>query len=215
MKSGPLMLCGALAGPIFVVLFSVIGALRADYDWQRHPVSSLALEGWGWTQVGNFLVTGVLLVLFAIGLWHAMREPAERKGTRLGPLLVGLMGIGLIGAGIFPTDPLGGYPPGTPERIVYTPAGVFHDAFSMLFFVGLPLACFTFAVWFARRGKWVWTGYSVITAVAFLATFVLAGLGFEQQPGFAASAGLMQRLCVVIGFAWVSLLALYLRGRLV
>ena len=30
------------------------------------------------------------------------------------PTLVGLAGIGLIGAGIFVTDPLNGYPPGTP-----------------------------------------------------------------------------------------------------
>jgi hypothetical protein len=41
----------------------------------------------------------------------------------------------------------------------------------------------------------------------------MAGMGFEQYPGFAASGGIMQRLCLVIGFTWVSLLALELRRR--
>jgi hypothetical protein len=30
MKSGPLLLCGVLAGPVFVTLFAIIGAFRAD-----------------------------------------------------------------------------------------------------------------------------------------------------------------------------------------
>ncbi len=213
MKSGPLLLCGVLAGPLFVVLFSIIGAFRADYDWQRHPVSSLALTEWGWTQVANFFVTGVLLVLFSIGLWRTVRKPAEGKGTYLGPVLFGLMGLGLIGAGLFATDPLAGYPPGTPMRIEYTPVGILHDLFSMLFFLGLPPACIAFAVWFARRNNWGWVACSLTTVPAFLGTFVMAGMGFEQHPGFAAIGGIMQRLCLVIGFTWVNLLALELRRR--
>lgn len=209
-----LLLCGALAGPVFVVLFTLIGAIRPDYDWQRHPVSSLALTGWGWLQTVNFLVTGALLLAFAIGLWRTVRRPAKGKGTVLGPLLVGVMGIGLIGAGLFATDPLSGYPPGAPDRIQYTTIGVLHDVFSMFFFGGLALACLAFAAWFARRRAWGWATYCIVTVPAFFAAFVAAGLGFEQVPSFVEVAGAMQRLCLAIGFLWVTLLALHVRGRL-
>ena len=38
-----LLVCGVIAGPLFVVAFLVEGATRAHYDPLRHPVSSLAL----------------------------------------------------------------------------------------------------------------------------------------------------------------------------
>ena len=37
------LLCGAIAGPLFAGAFTAIGATRAGYDWERLPVSSLAM----------------------------------------------------------------------------------------------------------------------------------------------------------------------------
>jgi hypothetical protein len=48
-KTKTLLACGVIAGPLFVLVFVVEGATRADYDPLRHPVSSLALGYWGWT----------------------------------------------------------------------------------------------------------------------------------------------------------------------
>ncbi|MGC9962704.1 MAG: hypothetical protein ABSE47_12510, partial [Acidimicrobiales bacterium] len=39
------VMCGVIAGPLFVSVFTAIGARRPGYDWQRDPVSSLAVEG--------------------------------------------------------------------------------------------------------------------------------------------------------------------------
>ena len=75
----------------------------------RHPVSSLSIGELGWTQIVNFVISGCLILAFAIGLWLMLRP-----SSFWGPLLIGLMGIGLIGSGIFVTDPLNGYPPDTP-----------------------------------------------------------------------------------------------------
>ena len=47
------ILCGALAGPLFVTAFAAIGAARRGYDWRRHPVSSLAIGREGWQQRAN------------------------------------------------------------------------------------------------------------------------------------------------------------------
>jgi Protein of unknown function (DUF998) len=38
-----LFVCGVVAGPLFVLVFLIEGAMTPDYDPLRHPVSSLAL----------------------------------------------------------------------------------------------------------------------------------------------------------------------------
>ena len=115
MKTKTLLACGVIGGPLFVATFLVEGATRAGYDPLRHPVSSLALGDSGWTQTANFIVTGLLTLAFAAGLRLALRPP---EGSTWGPLLIGVWAVGLLGAGIFVTDPVSGYPPGRPDRAV-------------------------------------------------------------------------------------------------
>jgi hypothetical protein len=43
--------------------------------------------------------------------------------------------------------------------------------------------------------------------------FILAGMGFSQVPGYSDLAGLFQRLSIVSGFGWLTLLALYFRNE--
>ncbi len=71
-KTKALLACGAIAGPLFVLVFLVEGATRAGYDPLRHPVSSLALGDHGWTQIANFVVAGLLTLAFAAGLRLAL-----------------------------------------------------------------------------------------------------------------------------------------------
>ena len=52
--------CGIVAGPLFVIGFTAIGARRPRYDWQRHAVSSLAAGDRGWYQRADFVLAGVL-----------------------------------------------------------------------------------------------------------------------------------------------------------
>jgi hypothetical protein len=139
-RTRALLACGAIAGPLFTVAWILEGATRANYHPLRHPVSSLELGDLGWTQQANFIVAGGLTLAFAVGLWRALRPLG---GSTWGPLLVGAHGIGLLGAGIFVTDPVSGYPPGTPDHLVSYGSvhAALHDLFSVGTFVGLPIAC--------------------------------------------------------------------------
>ncbi|MGW0230606.1 DUF998 domain-containing protein [Actinopolymorpha singaporensis] len=203
-----LLTCG-VAGPIvFVVAFLVEGATRAGYSALRHPVSSLALGEYGWTQRANFLVTGCLLLAFAVGSRPALRQ-AYGAG-RWGPGLLGAVAVGLLGAGIFATDPVGDYPPGTAVPAPQTTTGTLHDTFSALVFLGLPVACCVVGYRFARTGHRGEAVYSVATAVLFLALFFLASAGFSQQTALAPVGGLFQRLTLVVGMGWIGWLALHL-----
>lgn len=203
-----LLICGAIAGPLFVITFLIEGATRADYNALRHPVSSLALGDFGWMQVANFIVAGLLMVVFSLGLWLALRP---RRASIWGPLLVAVWGIGLLGAGIFLTDPVSGYPPGTPDLLLNPTAhGALHDQFSLIGFLALTVACFVFSYRFARQGERGWALYSAVTGILFPVGIVLASAGFSQDQGLVTFGGLLQRVTVTIGWTWLTLLAIHL-----
>ena len=203
-----LLVCGAIAGPLFTVAWLVEGATRAEYNPLRHPISSLALGDGGWMQACTFLITGLLMLAYAFGLRRVLQA---REGATWGSLLIGAVGIGLFGAGLFATDPLNGYPPGTPDMpLSYSVQGNLHVLFSAPVFLGLPAACFVFARIFTRWGEHKWAIYSVVTGIAFLLMFVLASAGFAQVEGLVNHAGLFQRITLTIGWAWLTLLAVYM-----
>jgi hypothetical protein len=207
-KTKTLLACGIIGGPLFVLAFLVEGATRANYDPLRHPVSSLALSDSGWTQTANFIITGLLTLAFAAGLRHTLRPG---KGSVWGPLLVGVWAVGLLGAGVFVTDPVSGYPPGTPDRLSRNSwHGALHDLFSLLGFVALAAACFVFGHWLAERGKRGWALYSAVSGLVFAVAFVLSSAGFAQVAGLVDLAGLLQRVAVAVGFCWLTLLAVQL-----
>lgn len=199
-----LLLGGAVAAPLFVVFFSILGATRADYDALRHPVSSLALGPGGVWQRVNFWLTGALYLAGTRGLWRS--RISTGPGTRAGPILLSTIGIGLIGAGIFAADPLSGYPPGTPPLGPTTLVGELHQILSTPVFLCLPAAAFVYARAFRGSGRHGWSLLSLVAGLAQLATFVLAALGFDQHAGWTEWAGLFQRVSLTIGLGWFSVL---------
>ena len=202
------LVSGAIAGPLFTVVWIIESATRAYYNPLRHPVSSLALGDFGWTQIANFIVAGFLSLAFAIGLWFALRP---QRGATWGPLLVAIWGIGLLGAGIFITDPVSGYPPGTPDLLMNsTSHGALHDQFSLVGFLALTVACFVFSYRFASKGERGWALYSAIIGLLFPVGIVLASVSFSQNESLVAFGGLIQRVTVTLGWTWLSLLAIHL-----
>ena len=195
---------------MFVITFLIEGVTRADYNPLRHPVSSLALGDFGWIQVANFVIKGLLLLAFAHGLRRTLRPAFWR------PVLVGLVGISLIGAGVFLTDPINGYPPGTPLVLTeYSDHGRIHDLFGILTFLGLPITCLVFCIGFVRAKKYGWAVYSAISAIMMFVFFVMTGMGLSQMPGYSDFAGVFQRLSILSGLGWITLLAIHLREAVV
>jgi Protein of unknown function (DUF998) len=202
-----LVWCGVVAGPLFLLTALVEGATRAVYHPLRHPVSSLALGPHGWMQVANFLITGALYLSYAVGL---LRAPRTVVGTRIGTILIGAAAVGLLGAAAFVTDPVSGYPPGTPSAPGdYTPSGALHDLLSTPTFFGLPAAGFVFGNWFRNSGNRGWALYSIGSAVMMLVFFGLASAAFNQVPVLVSFGGLLQRAAVTTGFAWLTGLAIH------
>jgi hypothetical membrane protein len=203
-----LLTCGAVAGPLFVAVLLLEGALRPHYSALRHPGSSLALGDLGWIQDVNFVVAGLLTLAYAVGLRRTLRPG---RAAAWGPILVGWWAVGLLGAGLFVTDPVSGYPPGTPDLVAHpTVHGALHDLFSVPAFLALFAAFFVLRRRFVREGRRGWATYSAVSGALFIVAFILSGLAFQQVAGLADYGGLAQRVAAVIGWTWLTLLARHL-----
>lgn len=206
---------GVIGPPLFVAVVLVESVVHPPgYDPLRHTVSAFVLGPFGWVQRVSFLVTGGLLLAFAFGLRPALRRYG---GGRWAPVLIGLFAVGMIGSGLFAADQIASgvtaaapYPPGTlvgPDRTLH---GVLHDLFGIPVFLGLPVACCVIAYRLAAAGRRGWAAYSVGTAVAFLVGFVLTSMALAQPPLIPPVGGLLQRLTIIIGWTWLTALALHM-----
>lgn len=200
-----LLRCGAAAGPLFVSVFLIEGAKRPDYNPLRHPVSSLSLGPRGWVQAANFAVTGMLYLAGAAGL---ARSPDRGTCGRIAAAAIGATGLGLLGSAAFRTDPVNGYPPGTPDTPAETTAtGAMHTVAAVPIFLGIPAAALACAWRFYRSGRPGWAAYSAATGAFMLTTMGLFSAGLSQAPRLVNHAGLFQRAAIVTGFSWLTALS--------
>ena len=193
-----MLTCGVVGAVLFVVTFLIDGATRPGYRPLYHPVSALALGSRGWVQTSNFVVTGVLMIAAAAGTREAL-------DVTIGPSLLALFGVGLVVSGVFTMDPMRGYPPGTAPG---TPAILsrrhkVHDAFGFVVFSSLGAAEIAFGL--ALEGGW--RIYSFATAALLVVLMIVFGVAWERDR---PRMGLLQRLMVLVGWTWVTLLFLSL-----
>lgn len=164
----PLLIGGALSGPTFVVVIAAQALTREGFDPKAHPLSLLALGSAGWIQTVDFIVAGILAVAGAVGLRRAIRPgPAATWG----PILIGAHGAGLVWAGVFPTDPAFGFPPGS-ESTTTTWHGALHAIAPSVSLLALIAACLVFARRYRRDRPWL--AYCLATAVAAVAAMIAA-----------------------------------------
>ena len=191
---------GVIAGPIYLVTYLVQGFVRDGFDFTVHAASLLTAGPYGWIQVANFIVTGAMVVVAAIGLYRAM--PSGR-GRTWGPLLLGVHGVGMVMGGMFRADPAFGFPVGTPDgpgEVSWH--GLVHFAAGGVGFLCFIAACFVFARRFSGLRERGWSVFSMVTGVVFLAGFVGIASG---------SAGPVTTLpfvaAVVLSFVWLGTLS--------
>jgi hypothetical protein len=193
------------AGPVFVAVFLLEGAVRDGYRPLRHPVSSLALGSRGWIQAANFAVAGTLVLAGAAGLARA-GDPVA--GDRAAPALIGAAGAGLISSAVFTTDPVSGYPPGTPDALPRpSRAGTAHNLAAVPVFLGLPAAALACGWRSWRAGRHGFALYSAGTAATMLTATAVAAAGFGQSSRLARLGGLFQRTSIIAGFGWLTALS--------
>lgn len=194
------LLSGVLSGILFIGVSLILAFTVSGFDITRQPISVLLLGNVGWIQMINFEVSGLLAMLFAIGMWRLHLG----KGGTWGPILVGVYGLGILIAGLFRPDPEFGFPPGAPlgEPTSMTMHGSVHG----FAFFGLVLAIIVVSSIFARRFAALkekgWKAYCIATAIG-APLFLILGIVLS-----AGGKGALALLAVgVLTSAWISILA--------
>ena len=198
-----LLICGLIAGPFYIVVGLIQALTRPGFDIMRHDLSLLANGDLGWIQITNLVLSGLLVIAGAVGMRKALQGG---RGRTWGPILLGIYGLGLIGAGFFTADPAFGFPPGTPAA-AHTMSwhGLLHFICGGVGFLALIAACFVFARRFASQRQRGWATYSLATGVIFFAAFAGIAMGSGQSwsvIGFWIG--------VVLAWAWISAMAVKL-----
>ncbi|WP_062433182.1 DUF998 domain-containing protein [Herbidospora daliensis] len=186
-----LLLCAAVAGPLWTAVSLAQAATREGFDLTRHPLSLLSTGSLGWLQITDFVICGILLLLGATGL----RRVEIGAWT---PRLVTAAGAGMVAAGVFTMDPADGFPAGTPAGPGELGlAAVGHMAAGSLTFFSLIAACHVLGRRFSRAGA---RGRAVASRVA--GTALLVGDLWAMGGGPAGSLTLA--VGAITALLWVS-----------
>jgi hypothetical membrane protein len=193
-----LLIVGVAAAVVFVAVLLIEGALRPGYDPTYHTGSQLSLGDRGWIQIANFLLMGVAMFAFAVGVNRTLNTP-------LGAVLLAIFGLGAIASGVFVTDPMRGYPPGasTGTAAEVTWHHKLHDPVAPPMFLAIFGACLTLA----GRLDGPWRLYTVLTAIVGLCLTIGTALAYQRD---AANTGLIQRALIFVYWSWIVLLGIHL-----
>jgi len=92
-----LLACGAVAGPMYVMVTMAQALTRDGFDLRQHRFSWLTTGDLGWIHQSNMVLVGVLTVVLAVGVRQMMRTG---RGAVWGPRLLGLFGVAYIIGGM-------------------------------------------------------------------------------------------------------------------
>jgi uncharacterized membrane protein len=197
-RSLALHLCiwaGVIGPVLFVFVFSFDGFLKPDYLSQ--PISYLEVGSYGWIQSANFIVLGLLLILFALGFFQRMNPLIKQLPLLISTVLLLLVGLAFANDGVFI--------PAAPSESQNAVHSVLHAIGFEVIFSLLPIACLIIG-WQLRKTA-VWRGYSwysIITGIITVipALFVLFSSFAPSGTQSSSFVGLINRIFVVEALAW-------------
>ena len=199
--------CGSVAGFLFIVVSFAQAFIRSGYEFSEHPLSLLSLGDFGWVQILNFVVVGVLFVACAIGMRDAL---GRENGGMWIPRLLGVFAACVVAGGILLTDPAFGFPAGVPAGHAKEMSwhGIGHAIAFPLGFVALVASFFVFARRYRRVRERGWAAACVAIGVVVLVLSMWPNMADGPEGRFAPLWAAM-----VLAFGWVSIIAIRLQRK--
>ena len=196
------ILAGLVAPIFYIVLVSVLGLVEPNFSHKTDMMSILGgVKGIrGLVFNVGVVITGLLLIVFAYGLHQNINKGV---GSKIGPILIVLAGLGLFGSAIFSCN-------ANCLNVIETRTtiGILHMISA--FVAGSCLAISPFFIFFRMKKDPLWKKYRSFT----LAIGVLSNL-----PGIVLWVsiftvripeweGVIQRLGLLFPFIWIFTLSL-------
>jgi hypothetical protein len=182
----------------FVVVIVVLHFLRPDVNPVNRPTSEYAVGPYGFLMTTAFFSMSVASLSLVIGLYKGMSLPAQ---SRIGLILLGIWGVGVLVAMSFPINPKG-------TEITIT--GIIHRINGPLTFLSLTVGTILVSGSFRRDENWRPLYRSALTlSLVMLVTFITTVLSVATKSGFE---GLCQRVVLIVFATWFILTTMHLRS---
>lgn len=165
----------------------VASLLRPEYSQTQNFVSDLGVGPYAIIQNLNFIIFGLLSIGLALGLRTGLPDP-QPKSTTTGVFMVGLFGLLVMLAGVFPED----YLSQVPHNLV--------SAFAFLSIIAAQLL-----VWKGLKGadSSVWSRYRTYCLMSgILSILLLVALRVAVSTDSDFQGG-VQRLFLAVPWIWI------------
>src|SRR5215218_2290299 len=193
---------------MFLALLAIVGIadkllniaalhfLRPDVNPVLEPMSNFAVGPYGFLLTAADIGGSLAALALTLGLYVSIAPPGR---SYVGLFLLGLYGVSVLLAGIFPID-VGG------ETTTF---GTIHNIVGNISFFGFPIAVILLSLGMGKDERWrSFRRPALALSMVVVLTVILTMVGFNLGVGF----GLTQRLANVTALAWMLLVALHLRS---
>jgi len=187
---------GVIGPALFTLSFTVNGLLRPGYDPARRYISELSIGPQGWIQMVSFMLLGISILLFALGLRACF--PTGRA-SRAGPVLFMIIAVCYFLSGPFVTDPMAMF---DNQQTLH---GTVHGILGAIVFSLSAAACFV--LWRRFRADERWkplSAFSLAAGLVMVSLIVLMKIGQLQTGALHDWAGVVQRCCLITSYAWIA-----------
>jgi hypothetical protein len=181
---------------VYLLNLAALHFLRPDVNPMLEPMSNYAVGPYGFLLTAADIGGGLAALALTVGLYLSIAPPGR---SYVGLFLLGLYGVSVLLAGIFPID-VGG------ETTTF---GIIHNIVGNISFFGFPIGVILLSLGMGKDERWrSFRRTALAVSVLVVLTVILTMVGFNIGIGF----GLTQRLANVTALAWMLLVALHLRS---
>lgn len=196
---------GLIAPLFFIPLIILLGEFEEGYNHISDTIS--ALGGVNGPRKAIFQIgaiwTGVLIIIFGVGLHRSI---TGGKGSKTGPILVILSGIGLIGTASFLHHNIG-----NPELVNKNDISrILHLAFASISVAGSGISPFFLAIRFRKDPIFVnYSVFTLITGILANIPSIVLSLLLITSSGLVFK-GILEKLAVLFPLLWLLIISIRL-----
>jgi hypothetical membrane protein len=179
-------ICGILAPIIFWFMVIIESLLRPGYSQLFNFVSDLGVGPLAIIQNINFVVFGILSLIFSLGFIKCLPNPKSRS-IKAGSWFMILFSIGVLLAGIFPEN----FMSQNPHNLVSSTAFIAIIAAQLLIWKGLT-----------NDSDKIWGKYRTYTLISGILSLILVIL-LKVSISYGIYPGLFQRAFLLVPWIWI------------
>ena len=180
----------------FLLNLTALHFLRPDVNPVLEPISNYAVGPYGFLHTAADIGGGLAALALTFGLYLGIAPPGR---SYVGLVLLGLNGISVLLAGIFPID----------VGAETTTVGAIHNIVGNIGFFGFPIAVIPLSLGMRKDERWRSVRRPALAlSIVVVLTVILTMVGFNIGIGF----GVTQRLFNVAATLWMLVVALHLRS---